>query len=259
VPSANAGEVRAIVGGTIGNLVEYFDWYVYSSAAIYFAPVFFPKADATAQLMSLGAWYFGRMADRVGRRVALTRSVLLMAAGSLLIAVSPGYAQIGLAAPAVLLVVIGANRYAGGKIGGLSVHAGADEDEVVHRNSSMNPRSSRKGTGSARLHSTNDRSILGVVRSFGLIMHVGAQRAAPNSADAVIHKWRRRESKTRSGEKISQRGRVLAQHPCETSRPGPARSAVLFGLVPISTTQLGHMEGTWEWTQPHDAPPTRPC
>ncbi|MBL8915963.1 MAG: hypothetical protein JNM17_35015 [Archangium sp.] len=46
----NAGELRAIIGGTIGNLVEYFDWYVYSSAAIYFAPVFFPKADATAQL-----------------------------------------------------------------------------------------------------------------------------------------------------------------------------------------------------------------
>lgn len=117
MPGANAGEVRAIVGGTIGNLVEYFDWYVYSSAAIYFAPIFFPKADATAQLMSaalvfaigflmrpIGAWYFGRMADRVGRRVALTRSVLLMAAGSLLIAVTPGYAQIGLAAPALLLV-----------------------------------------------------------------------------------------------------------------------------------------------------------
>lgn len=57
-------------------------------------------------------------------------------------------------------------------------------------------------------------------------------------------KWRRRESKTRSGEKISQRGRVLAQHPCETSRPGPPRSAVVIGLDRTSAMQLGHMEGT---------------
>lgn len=110
-------ELKAIAGGTIGNLVEYFDWYVYSSAALYFAPVFFPKADATAQLMSaalvfaigflmrpIGAWYFGRMADRVGRRVALTRSVLLMATGSLLIAVTPGYDTIGVAAPLLLVL-----------------------------------------------------------------------------------------------------------------------------------------------------------
>lgn len=114
---AATSDLKAILGGSVGNLIEYFDWYVYSSTAIYFAPVFFPKADATAQLLNaalvfaigflmrpVGAWWFGRMADRVGRKTALTRSVLLMAAGSLAIAVTPGYDTLGLAAPALLLL-----------------------------------------------------------------------------------------------------------------------------------------------------------
>ncbi len=116
-PAARPSDLKAILGGSVGNLIEYFDWYVYSATAIYFAPVFFPKADATAQLLNaalvfaigflmrpVGAWWFGRMADRVGRKTALTRSVLLMAAGSLVIAVTPGYDTLGLAAPALLLL-----------------------------------------------------------------------------------------------------------------------------------------------------------
>lgn len=114
---AAPSDLKAILGGSVGNLIEYFDWYVYSATAIYFAPVFFPKADATAQLLNaalvfaigflmrpVGAWWFGRMADRVGRKTALTRSVLLMAAGSLAIAATPGYDTLGLAAPAILLL-----------------------------------------------------------------------------------------------------------------------------------------------------------
>jgi len=109
--------LRAIVSGSIGNLVEWFDWYTYSAFALYFAPVFFPKASPTAQLLNaaaifavgflmrpLGAGLLGRYADRHGRRAALLLSVWLMAGGSLLIAVSPGYATLGLGAPALLLL-----------------------------------------------------------------------------------------------------------------------------------------------------------
>ena len=109
--------LRSILSGSIGNLVEWYDWYAYSSFALYFAPVFFPKANATAQLLNtaaifaagflmrpLGAGLLGAYADRHGRRAALLLSVQLMAGGSLLIAISPGYARIGVLAPALLLL-----------------------------------------------------------------------------------------------------------------------------------------------------------
>ena len=111
-----AQRIRAILIGSSGNLVEWYDFYVYAAFSLYFAKAFFPDGDQTAQLLSsaavfavgflmrpVGAWLFGRMADRKGRRVALTASVLLMCFGSALIAVTPTYATIGIAAPAMLL------------------------------------------------------------------------------------------------------------------------------------------------------------
>jgi MHS family alpha-ketoglutarate permease-like MFS transporter len=106
-----------IIGGSAGNLVEWFDWYVYAAFALYFAPSFFPKGDQTAQLMStaavfavgfvmrpIGAWVMGIYADRRGRKAGLTLSVSLMCLGSLAIALSPTYAQVGLLSPAILVV-----------------------------------------------------------------------------------------------------------------------------------------------------------
>ena len=114
--AARPGRIRSIVGGSIGNLVEWFDWYVYASFALYFAPAFFPKGDQTAQLLDaaavfaigflmrpIGGWWLGVVADRHGRKAALAISVLLMAAGALLIAVTPTYAEIGIAAPTLLV------------------------------------------------------------------------------------------------------------------------------------------------------------
>jgi MHS family alpha-ketoglutarate permease-like MFS transporter len=117
VTSRTISRLRSIVSGSIGNLVEWYDWYAYSAFALYFAPVFFPKGSPTAQLLNtaaifavgflmrpLGAWLLGAYADRHGRRAALLLSVRLMAGGSLLIAATPGYARIGMAAPALLLL-----------------------------------------------------------------------------------------------------------------------------------------------------------
>ena len=116
-PVTARARIRAIFGGSVGNLVEWYDWYTYSAFALYFAGAFFPPASATAQLLNsaavfavgffmrpVGGWLLGRYADRHGRRAALTVSVALMCGGSLLIAITPGYATIGLAAPALLLV-----------------------------------------------------------------------------------------------------------------------------------------------------------
>lgn len=109
--------LKAIIGGSIGNLVEWYDWYAYSAFALYFSSSFFPKGDATAQLLNtagvfalgflmrpIGGWMFGHMADRLGRKKAMTWSVLLMSFGSLLIALTPTYNTIGLAAPVILLM-----------------------------------------------------------------------------------------------------------------------------------------------------------
>nr|WP_305119252.1 MFS transporter [Tahibacter harae] len=108
--------LRSIFSGSVGNLVEWYDWYVYTAFALYFAPVFFPSGDQTAQLLNtaavfavgflmrpLGGLLLGQYADRHGRKAALVLSVLLMCGGSLLIALTPGYAQIGVAAPVLLL------------------------------------------------------------------------------------------------------------------------------------------------------------
>ena len=109
--------LKAIIGGSTGNLVEWFDWYVYSAFTLYFAPHFFPSTDRTAQLLStaavfavgflmrpIGAWIMGIYADRHGRKAGLTVSVTLMCAGSRIIACTPGYETIGVFAPTMLVI-----------------------------------------------------------------------------------------------------------------------------------------------------------
>jgi MHS family alpha-ketoglutarate permease-like MFS transporter len=108
--------LKSILGGSAGNLVEWYDWYVYSAFTLYFAPIFFPKGDQTAQLLNaaavfavgflmrpIGAWIMGIYADRKGRKAGLTLSVTLMCLGSLMIAVTPGYESIGTLAPVILV------------------------------------------------------------------------------------------------------------------------------------------------------------
>ena len=108
--------LKSILGGSAGNLVEWYDWYVYAAFTLYFAPIFFPSGSQTAQLLSaaavfavgflmrpIGAWLMGMYADRKGRKAGLTLSVTLMCIGSLLIAITPGHAQIGILAPAILV------------------------------------------------------------------------------------------------------------------------------------------------------------
>lgn len=107
--------LRAIFIGSVGNLVEYYDFYVYAAFSLYFAKSFFPDGDETVQQLNaavifaggflarpLGGWLFGHIADRHGRRISLTISVLLMSFGSFVIAVMPTYATIGVMAPVIL-------------------------------------------------------------------------------------------------------------------------------------------------------------
>jgi MHS family alpha-ketoglutarate permease-like MFS transporter len=108
--------VKAILVGSMGNLIEWYDVYAYAAFALYFAGSFFPNSDPVAQQLStavvfavgfiarpFGGLLFGHLADRHGRRNTLMWSVLLMCLGSLMIGVSPTYAAIGVWAPTILV------------------------------------------------------------------------------------------------------------------------------------------------------------
>ncbi|MEV0162683.1 MHS family alpha-ketoglutarate permease-like MFS transporter [Nonomuraea fuscirosea] len=108
---------KAVLGGSVGNMVEWYDWFVYSSFAVYFAASFFPDGNDTAKLLNtaaifavgffmrpLGGWLLGRYADRKGRKAALTLTVTLMSASALLIAIAPTYESVGYFGALVLVV-----------------------------------------------------------------------------------------------------------------------------------------------------------
>ena len=109
-------QLRSMVGGSVGNLIEWYDFLAYSVFSIYFAKAFFPAGNQTVQLLNTaaiaavgyvarpaGSWLMGAYADRRGRRAALTLSVTLMCLGSLGIALTPSYATIGTLAPVLLV------------------------------------------------------------------------------------------------------------------------------------------------------------
>ncbi|MEU5299868.1 MFS transporter [Streptomyces noursei] len=111
--------LRQLAAASIGNAVEWYDWYAYSFLAVYFADQIFPKGagNSLVPLLStfavfavgffmrpIGGLLMGAVADRRGRRAALTLTILLMGGGSLLVALTPTYAATGVLAPIVLVV-----------------------------------------------------------------------------------------------------------------------------------------------------------
>ncbi|WP_219951783.1 MFS family transporter [Dickeya zeae] len=126
--SSTRQRIWAIVGASSGNLVEWFDFYVYSFCSLYFAHIFFPTGNTTTQLLQtagvfaagflmrpIGGWLFGYIADKYGRKKSMLISVCMMCLGSLVIACLPGYAAIGVWAPILLLI---ARLFQGLSVGG---------------------------------------------------------------------------------------------------------------------------------------------
>jgi MFS transporter, MHS family, proline/betaine transporter len=125
------GGTRAILAASVGNLLEWYDFSVYALFAIYIGANFFPKSDPGAEVVKaflvfglgfvirpLGAIVIGIYGDRAGRKAALTTTILIMACGTLIIALAPSYAAIGLGAPLLLLAGrILQGFSAGGEIG----------------------------------------------------------------------------------------------------------------------------------------------
>ncbi|MFJ8728511.1 MFS transporter [Streptomyces bauhiniae] len=141
----------ALIGGSLGNLVEWYDWFVYASFAIYFADSFFPGDNPTTKLLNtagifavgflmrpVGGWVLGRAADRHGRKSALTLTVTMMSVAALLIAVAPTYGQAGYFGALVLLL---ARLLQGLSIGGEYAASATYLTEASARN--------RRGLGSS--------------------------------------------------------------------------------------------------------------
>ncbi len=122
VPVSEAAQTRKAVGnilkGSAGNLVEWFDVYIYTAFSAYFASHFFSSKDplqsnleamavfaVTFLMRPIGSWFFGRFADRKGRRAALTLSVTMMSAGSFAIAILPTKDVIGVWALVILILL----------------------------------------------------------------------------------------------------------------------------------------------------------
>lgn len=119
---------KKILIGSVGNLVEWFDWTIYAAFAIFFSNQFFPATNETAALLAtfaifavgffmrpLGGFLIGLFSDRFGRRNALSLTIVMMAAGSLIIGVTPTYESIGIAAP---LLLVAARLIQGLSLGG---------------------------------------------------------------------------------------------------------------------------------------------
>jgi MFS family permease len=108
---------KAIVAVVIGNWLEFYDFLVFTFFAVMIGDAFFPNESETGRVLGalatfgvgffarpLGAAIIGAYADRVGRRAALTLTLMLMAIGSVMVGITPTYTQIGLAAPIILVV-----------------------------------------------------------------------------------------------------------------------------------------------------------
>ena len=117
VKTDTARSTRAILAASIGNLLEWYDFSVYALFAVYLGANFFPAGSSAAGLVKaflvfglgfvirpLGSLVIGVYGDRAGRKAALTATILLMALGTLVIAVTPSYAAIGVGAPLLLLM-----------------------------------------------------------------------------------------------------------------------------------------------------------
>ncbi|WP_168627119.1 MFS transporter [Cryobacterium sp. BB307] len=124
---------RSVIGAFAGTAIEWYDFYIFgTAAALVFGKVFYPEIDPAAALMAsfatfwvgflarpLGGFIFGHFGDKFGRKNTLVVTLVLMGAATTLIGVLPGYAQIGLAAPILLIVLRACQGLAvGGEWGG---------------------------------------------------------------------------------------------------------------------------------------------
>ncbi|WP_257226208.1 MULTISPECIES: MFS transporter [unclassified Acinetobacter] len=140
----NVSQKKVILAGTVGNAIEWFDWTIYATFAVFFAKQFFPSDDPTASLLAtfaifavgffmrpLGGIVLGIFSDRYGRKAALAATIIMMAGGSLMIGLSPTYESIGIFAPIILVL---ARLLQGLSLGGEFASAATYLSEMAPKN-----------------------------------------------------------------------------------------------------------------------------
>lgn len=142
--TGNVSQKKVILAGTIGNAIEWFDWTIYATFAVFFSKQFFPAGDPTASLLAtfaifavgffmrpLGGIVLGIFSDRFGRKAALAATIIMMAGGSLMIALSPTFETIGIFAPIILVL---ARLLQGLSLGGEFASAATYLSEMAPKN-----------------------------------------------------------------------------------------------------------------------------
>lgn len=139
VESVRSGAMRRVIlGGAVGNFIEWFDYGIYGYMAVTIGKVFFPSTDPTASLLAsfavfgsafvvrpLGGAFFGALGDRLGRRRVLALVIALMSGATVAAGFLPSYAAIGVAAPAILVLLRLLQGFsAGGEFGGAVAFVG---------------------------------------------------------------------------------------------------------------------------------------
>ncbi|WP_180155382.1 MFS transporter [Acinetobacter sp. YH12045] len=140
----NVSQKKVILAGTVGNAIEWFDWTIYATFAVFFAKQFFPSDDPTASLLAtfaifavgffmrpLGGIVLGIFSDLYGRKAALAATIIMMAGGSLMIGLSPTYESIGIFAPIILVL---ARLLQGLSLGGEFASAATYLSEMAPKN-----------------------------------------------------------------------------------------------------------------------------
>jgi MFS family permease len=127
---------QVIAASAVGTMIEWYDFYIFGSLATVISPWFYPPGNETLALMAylstfavgfvvrpFGALFFGRIGDLVGRKYAFLITLLIMGGATALIGFLPTYATIGIAAPAILLIIrILQGLALGGEYGGAAVY-----------------------------------------------------------------------------------------------------------------------------------------
>jgi len=136
---ANGASYRlpfVIAASSVGTIIEWYDFYLYAVLTAFLAPLFFPSDNPTASLLAafatfgagfavrpFGALVFGHIGDLVGRKYAFLITVTIMGLGTTVIGLLPGYAQIGVLAPTILVLLRLAQGLAlGGEYGGAAIY-----------------------------------------------------------------------------------------------------------------------------------------
>lgn len=169
-PPTAPGELRRIiVASSTGTLIEWYDFFVYGSLAVVFSDFFFPTGDSRLALLvsvaafgtgfvvrPLGAVFFGRLGDRVGRKKTFLTTLLVMGAATTLIGCLPTYGSIGAAAPVLLVLLRLLQGFAvGGEYGGAATYVAEHSP------------AGRKGTYTSYLQTT---ATLGLLLSIGVVV-----------------------------------------------------------------------------------------